>query len=71
MPRGLTTRGRSISPTNVDRVTSDGVMREETVAGVTRQIYRSGSAASAVDRCRVALIRDTLGVGDALQSVSG
>lgn len=44
MPRGLTTDGRSMSPTNVEHVIQNGTMREETVDGVTRQIYRSGTA---------------------------
>ncbi|MEA2408404.1 MAG: hypothetical protein QOE69_2523 [Thermoleophilaceae bacterium] len=44
MPRGLTTHGRSMSPTNVEKVIRHGAMREEIVDGVTRQIYRAGTA---------------------------
>lgn len=33
-----------MSPTNVEKVIRHGAMREEIVDGVTRQIYRAGTA---------------------------
>jgi hypothetical protein len=43
LPRGLTTEGRSISPSFVDDIIRTTEPLEVTVDGVARQVYRSGS----------------------------
>jgi RHS repeat-associated protein len=43
MPRGLTTNGRSISPSNIEDVIQNGTRSDVTVEGVPRQVYRSGT----------------------------
>jgi RHS repeat-associated protein len=43
MPHGLTTEGRSISPSRVEDVIQSGSRSDVSVGGVPRQVYRSGT----------------------------